>query len=118
MSTGIDSVTISVPGEEPLTITKDDAAFKMIVPEQLSFDVGGEIRKPAGATLNITGKGELRSQLFMDDDVTIQVIDARGEVVATFDGSVVNVAFVKHQQTETDPEWVERVHKIKLGDAA
>ena len=41
---------------------------------------------------------------------------AGGKIVATFDGAVVNVAFRKHEQTETQAAWVERIHKIKLGE--
>ena len=86
------------------------------IPQQLTFDVGGELAKPTGASLSISGNGAIRSQLYIDDDVTIQVVDAGGEIVATFDGTVRDVAFKKHDETETSQAWVERQHKIKLGD--
>lgn len=86
------------------------------LPEQLTFEVGGELAKPTGASIAITGNGAIRSQLYIDDDVTIQVVDAGGQVVAIFDGSVAGVSFKKHDETETTSAWVERQHKIKLGD--
>lgn len=113
-------VTISVPGHEPVVVTEAReegmAAVAVPIPQQLSFDVGGELAKPTGASIAITGSGAIRSQLYIDDDVTIQVVDAAGEIVATFDGSVRDVAFKKHDATETSNAWVERQHKIKLGD--
>jgi hypothetical protein len=86
------------------------------IPQQLSFDIGGDVARPTGASLKITGSGDIRSQLFMGDDVTLRVVDAAGVVVAQFEGSVVNVAFKQHEPTDSEPEWVERIHSIKLGD--
>lgn len=86
------------------------------IPQQLTFDVGGELARPTGSSFSISGKGAIRSQLYIDDDVIVQVIDAGGEVVAEFDGSVVDVGFKKHKETETTQAWVERLHKINLGD--
>lgn len=86
------------------------------LPQQLTFDVGGELAKPTGASISISGSGAIRSQLFIDDDVTVQIIDAAGEIVAIYDGTVRDVAFKKHDATETALAWVERQHKIKLGD--
>ena len=117
MNAGIDSVTFKTP-ESEVTLTGEQwkRVEERFAPQQLSFDVGGELARPIGASIAITGSGEIRSQLYIDDDVTIQVIDAGGEIVATFDGAVVNVAFRKHEQTETQAAWVERIHKIKLGE--
>lgn len=84
--------------------------------QQLTFDVGGDHPRPTGASIAITGSGEIRSELFLEDDVTIQVVDSNGEIVAEFDGAVVDVQFKKHDATETTSAWVERAHKIKLGD--
>lgn len=81
---------------------------------QLSFDVGGPIRRPAGASIQVTGKGDIDTDLHMDDEVVIHIIDARGEVLATFDGTVAGIGFVKHKETDTSPAWVERVHKVKV----
>lgn len=91
------------------------SAVPVALPQQLTFDVGGEAARPTGASIAITGKGDIRSQLFIDDDVTIRVIDAEGEIVASFEGAVVDVGFKKHEGTETASPWVERIHKIKLG---
>ena len=84
--------------------------------QQLSFDVGGDHPRPAGGAIKITGTGNLKSQLYMDDDVTVQVVDEAGEIVASYDGAVVNVSFNKHAGTEQSAAWVERIHTIKLGD--
>jgi hypothetical protein len=86
------------------------------IPQQLTFDIGGDVARPTGASFQISGKGDIRNQMFMDDDVTLRVIAADGEIIAEFEGAVTNVAFKKHAQTETEAEWVERVHTIKLGD--
>lgn len=94
----------------------DEAGIAYQRDAQLTFDVGGDLHHPAGASLNITGKGIVNAELFMDDDVTIRVVDAQGEVVASYDGTVTGVHFVKHKETETETAWVERVHKIKLGE--
>lgn len=116
-------VTISVPGHEPVVIVDppkeaqvNATAAPIHIPQQLSFDIGGDISRPTGASFAISGSGAIRSQLFMRDDVTIRVIAADGEIVGEFDGHVTKVAFKEHKQTETEPEWVERVHTIKLGD--
>lgn len=85
------------------------------IPQQLSFDVGGEKARPTAASMSISGSGTLRSQLYMDDDVTITIADAAGEVVAEFDGTVTAVDFKKHGAKGDEPEFVERIHKIKLG---
>lgn len=115
-------VTIQVPGREPVVITEpretrmSTAEAPVRIPQQLTFDIGGDIARPTGASFAISGSGEIRSQLFMRDDVTIRIIAADGEIVGEYDGHVTKVAFKEHKQTETDPEWVERVHTIKLGD--
>lgn len=114
-------VTMHVPGHEPIVVTEPketavSTAAVQAIPQQLTFEVGGELAKPTGASIAITGMGAIRSQLYIDDDVTIQVIDAGGEIVATFDGSVAGVSFKKHDATETANAWIERQHKIKLGD--
>ena len=77
---------------------------------------GKQLPKPASASIAITGKGTIESQLFMGDDVTVQIIDAAGEIVASYDGTCTSVAFIHHEQTEQTDEWVERAHKVKLGD--
>lgn len=116
MSTAADEemeLTISVPGREPVETTLGGLS-RAAQYLQLSFDVGGDDARPTGASLAIGGKGDIRAELYMDDDVTIRVIDARGEIVAEFQGTVAAVNFVKHKQTETEAAWVERAHKIKL----
>jgi hypothetical protein len=86
------------------------------LPQQLTFDVGGELAKPTGSSLSVTGKADIRSQLYIDDDVLVQIVDAGGELIASFDATCIDVAFKKHDATETTTAWVERTHKLKLGD--
>jgi hypothetical protein len=87
-------------------------------PRQLTFDIGGDHPNPGGASLFITGTGHMNSELFMGDDVTIQVIDAAGEIVASYDGACVGIQFKTHEATDTTEEWVERKHIVKLGEVA
>ena len=106
-----------VPAEEPTPAHEPaPAAQRVQIPQQLSFDIGGDQARPTGASFNVSGRGEIRNQLLMGDDVTLRVIAADGEIVAEFEGSVSNVAFKRHDATETTNEWVERAHTIKLGD--
>lgn len=87
-----------------------------LIGAQLSFEIGGELPRPGGASFAIGGKGMVSRELFLDDDVTVQIVDAAGEVVASFAGSVVAVDFKKHRETDSAAAWVERVHRIKLED--
>lgn len=87
-------------------------------PRQLTFDIGGDHPNPRGASINITGTGTIRSELFMGDDVTVQIVDAAGEIVAAYDGTCVGIQFKTHEATEQTEEWVERKHIVKLGDAS
>ena len=84
-------------------------------PRQLTFDIGGDHPAPAGASISITGTGTIRSELFMGDDVTVQIVDAAGEIVAAYEGQCVGIQFKTHEATETTDEWVERKHIVKLG---
>jgi hypothetical protein len=92
------------------------SAATIDLPQQLTFDVGGELAKPTGSSLSVTGKADIRSQLYIDDDVLVQIVDAGGELIASFDATCIDVAFKKHDATETTTAWVERTHKLKLGD--
>ena len=91
------------------------SALAVAPPEQLSFDVGqNRSVRPAGASIAITGKATLHSQLLIDDDVSVQLVDAYGEVIGRFEGTCVDVTFKKHDATETSVAWIERIHKVKL----
>ena len=113
------TATLTVPGHEPVQLTRpkeEEMSTLLDRPQQLSFDIGGDVARPTGASLKITGSGDIRSQLFMGDDIMLRVVDSAGEVVAELEGSCSSVAFKQHDASETEPEWVERIHTIKLGD--
>lgn len=115
-------VTLHRPGEEPVALNDPKEEEVTTAPAELAprlFDTtpyGKNLPSPSGGSIAIAGKGTIRSQLFMGDDVTVQIIDAAGEIVASYDGTCTSVAFVHHDATENTGEWVERAHKIKLGD--
>lgn len=120
MASGIDSITISSPGTEPLTMTGDEwdhVVNTITAPKQLTFDVGAaNIARPAESSINISGKGTLRSELRLLDEVIVQIVNGDGEVIASYGGEVADVGFKKHDETETTAGYIERIHKVKLGD--
>ena len=91
------------------------SALAVAPPEQLSFDVGQNRNiRPAGASIAITGKASTRTQLRIDDEVIVQIVNGDGEIIASFDGTCADIGFKKHDATETASAWIERVQKIKL----
>ena len=91
------------------------SALAVAPPQQLSFDVGqNRAVRPSGASISISGKATIREQLLLDDDVSVQLVNAQGEIIGRFEGTCIDVTFKKHDATETTSAWIERVHKIKL----
>lgn len=81
--------------------------------EQLNLDVGGSLR-PAGSSFRVSGKLAVDDQLLRGDEVLVTITNADGEIVVAGHGYVKGIGFLTHRPADA-PEWVERVHTIKLG---
>lgn len=90
--------------------------------EQLTFDVGARYKRPDEASLTLTGAGSMTRELYLGDSVTVRVTNARGEIISEARGHVVDLGFKVHPEKldkegeVKTAEFVERKHKIKLGD--
>jgi len=84
------------------------------VQSQLSFDVGGDHRRPEVATFRVSGAiGSTMRELQKGEDVQIVITDADGQVVAAGEGYVRGIGFREHRSKD-GPSWTERTHAIKL----
>lgn len=105
---GIDTVTISTPGSEPVTMTGqefEELPGRILRNMQLSFDVGGQ--RPQGIKLAIGGKIGVDRQLLKGERVMVNVCDENGEIICHAPGTVTAIAFVdktKEGFTETTRE--------------
>lgn len=122
---GIDSMTISTPGSDPVTITGDEAgsaldkleqaseALKRV--DQLTFRVGGDaIGQSIFGSLSISGSAPIERDLDLGDEVRIQVIAADGAVVATSAAIVGAPNFKAHRDKYGEIMAVERAHRAKV----
>lgn len=80
--------------------------------EQLTLDVGGGL-KPLAASFRVGGKMLVDCELKRGEQVTVTISDADGCLIAAGAGYVNGIGFETHRPKDL-PEWVERVHKIKL----
>lgn len=84
---------------------------------QLTLDVGLRSEPPLGSTFRLSGElSSLTQELRIDDLVQVLIMGADGEVVLSSYARCSGVGFVKHRPNN-GPEWVERAHKIKLGES-
>lgn len=82
-------------------------------PEQLTLEIGA-LEPPTTSTFRITGAlGEDARELYVDDAVRVQVMNADGEIIADGYGDVVAVGFKRHRPAKSRP-YVERIQTIKL----
>lgn len=79
---------------------------------QLSLDVGGGIT-PLAASFKVGGKLVVADELKRGEEVTVTIANADGVVIAAGAGYVRGIGFVTHRPKDA-PDWVERVHSIKL----
>lgn len=80
--------------------------------QQLSLNVGGGIA-PLAASFKVSGKLLVDEELMRGEEVTVTIANADGVVVCAGAGYVRGIGFVTHEPKDL-PEWVERVHTIKL----
>jgi hypothetical protein len=89
----IETVTLSTPGREPVTVTGEQ--FEQVAERlhrQLSFDVGGQ--KPSNIKLSFSGTLSIDRQLLKGQELVLHILDQDGEIIADAHGTVVAVAFV------------------------
>lgn len=107
--TGIDSMSISSPGHEPVDIKFPSKK------SQLSFEIGGEaVGQRVFGTVSVAGSLQIDRNLDLGDEVSVRVVNAQGEVIAS-GGAIVgapNFKTTRDQQGEIIA--TERAHKAKV----
>lgn len=79
--------------------------------EKVTYDIGGYPPEvPLVGSYAITGKLQLKRQLPIGANVTINVAGPDGEIIAIAEGHVGSIPFVEHDDKELF--WVERKHVI------
>jgi hypothetical protein len=100
-------------------MTPDDSGITVKEGEQGELDFntsrqGAKGRKPALATYKATLSAPSKLQVLRGDQVVVTVSGMDGEVLTSQIFECREVAFIDHPETEKQPYWLERQHKLKL----
>lgn len=68
---------------------------------------------PVVGTISVGGKLEVGVELQIDDDVTVQIANADGEIIASGTAVVEKIPTIGHRPKNGIP-WNERAHKAKI----
>lgn len=107
--TGIESMTISTPGEEPVDIKFPSKQ------QQLSFTIGGEAAgQRVFGTVAVAGSLQVDRNLDLGDEVRVQVVNSEGEVIASQGAMVGAPNFKTSRDQHGEIIAIERAHKAKV----
>jgi hypothetical protein len=102
--------TTDVPTREELDEARDRVRHENIdqlfdAPSQLSFNLGaGQGNTPAFASLKISGSLRVPRDLLVGEHVSVRIVDANGELIATAEATVDWPSF------KTKDTLTERIH--------